>query len=95
MSIAAHTVKFLQTIKFITLDQGKEDLIKQRRQDALISVKRLPYFGYSDYGKYPVDFEWPTKDEILAMPLDKPIRAVAFKWHNSHNDTSGNYIGAI
>jgi hypothetical protein len=29
------------------------------------------------------------------MPLDKPIRAVALKWHNSDADTNGNYIGAI
>jgi hypothetical protein len=31
----------------------------------------------------------------MAMPIDKPIRAVAFKWHNADYDTNGNYIGAI
>ena len=69
--------------------------MKNRRQKAIKSIKRLPFFGYSNHGKYPIDFEWPTKEEIMAMPLDKPIRAVAFKWHNSDYDTSGNYIGAI
>ena len=29
------------------------------------------------------------------MPVDKPIRVVALKWHNSDHDTNGNYIGAI
>jgi hypothetical protein len=29
------------------------------------------------------------------MPVEKPIRAVAIKWHNSDNDTNGNFIGAI
>jgi hypothetical protein len=93
--VAAHIEKFSQTIRLITLGLGKEDLLKLKRQEALISIKRLTYFGTSSNGTYPVDFEWPTKDEIMAMPLDKPIRAVAFKWHISDNDTSGNYIGAI
>jgi hypothetical protein len=58
-------------------------------------MKRLPYFGNKGNGTYPIDFEWPKKDEILAMPVDKPIRAVAFKWHNSDNGNSGSLIGAI
>jgi len=58
-------------------------------------MKRIAYFGFSNYGKYPVDFEWPTKNDILAMPIDKPIRAVAFKWHNSDHDTNGSFIGAL
>ena len=85
----------LQTIKLITLGQSKEELLKQRRLDALISLKKSPIFGHTNAGKYPIDFEWPSKDEIMAMPLNKPIRAVAFKWHTSDNDTSGNLIGAF
>jgi hypothetical protein len=69
--------------------------LKQRRLDALITLKKTPIFGNTNGGKFPVDFEWPKKDEIMAMPVDKPIRAVAFKWHTSDNDTSGNLIGAF
>ncbi len=69
--------------------------MKNRRRKALNTVKKLPYFGHSSFGRYPIDFEWPTKEEILAMPLDKPIRAVAFKWHNSDYEINGRYIGAI
>ncbi len=29
------------------------------------------------------------------MPVDKPIRTVAFKWHNADYDINGNYIGAF
>jgi hypothetical protein len=79
----------------ITLGYDKEDLLNYRRLEALKTMKRLPLFGYSCHGTYPIDFEWPTKDEIMAMPVEKPIRAVAFKWHNSDYDTNGNYIGAI
>ena len=61
--------------------------MKARRQEALKTMKRLTYYGYSNFGTYPIDFEWPTKDDILAMPLEKPIRAVSFKWHNADHDT--------
>jgi hypothetical protein len=69
--------------------------LKNRRKDALISVKKSLYFGSSNQGQYPADFEWPTLDDILTMPFDKPLRAVALKWHNADYDRQGNYIGAI
>lgn len=69
--------------------------MRKRRQKALNTIKKIGYFGHSNNGKYPVDCEWPTKEDIMAMPLDKPIRAVALKWHESDYDTAGNYIGAI
>ena len=42
-----------------------------------------------------MDCEWPTRDDIMAMPLDKPVRVVEFKWHEADYDSAGNYIGAI
>ena len=32
---------------------------------------------------------------MMAIPVDKPIRVAAFKWHNADYDKDGNYIGAI
>jgi hypothetical protein len=29
------------------------------------------------------------------MPVEKPIHAVAFKWHNADYNTNGDFIGAI
>ena len=56
-------------------------------------MKRLPYFGCSNFGKDPINFEWPKRDEMMAMPYEKPIRVVAIKWHRSSRRPQR--IGAI
>lgn len=58
-------------------------------------MKKQKYFGYSYHETRPMDFEWPTKEDLLAMPLDKPIRVVALRWHTGDYDTAGNFIGGI
>ncbi len=65
----------------------------KRRQDALLTIKRLPYFGHQNYGSDTIDFEWPIRDDIMAMPYEKPIRIVAIKWNRT--DVKKNRIGAI
>jgi hypothetical protein len=95
VSVVAQLESMLKSINLTTLGLSKEDFLKKRRQKALDSVRKIPFFGQTNYNRWPFDYEWPTKDEIQTMPLDKPLRAIAFKWHNSDNDQQGNYIGAI
>ena len=75
------------------MGEGKEDILKQRRAKALTSLRKLPFFGYSNNATIAYDFEFPTRDDILAMPADKPIQVVALKWHNANS--SASYFGAI
>lgn len=58
-------------------------------------MKKLPQFGYTNNNTYAPDFEWPKPEDILAMPLGKPLGVESINWHNSEHDTAGNYIGAI
>jgi hypothetical protein len=41
-------------------------------------MRKLPLFGFVE-GCVP-NFEWPLKEDLLAMPLDTPIKAVSLKW---------------
>jgi hypothetical protein len=28
----------------------------------------------------PIEFEWPTEKDILAMPTDRPIKLISIQW---------------
>ena len=45
-------------------------------EDASETLRKLPRFGYIK-GSDP-KFEWPTTEDLLKMPKDKPIRVVGF-----------------
>ena len=46
-------------------------------------MRKLPLFGYT---KYDVDFEWPKGEEdLLFMPINKPIQVTGFKVYKSIN----------
>ena len=51
------------------------------------TLRDLPLFGVTIY---PVDFRHPSVADLQAMPKDKPIHAVGFKWKNMER-----YICAI
>lgn len=93
-TIESQIEKFLASLKFVEVGKH-EAFAKQQRANAIQTMRRLPMLGYTYSGAYLPDFEWPTADELKAMPLDKTIQMAALSFHTSDNDTSGNYIGAI
>ena len=62
-------------------------LVGRSREDSFKTLRDLPLFGRTEK---PVDFRHPSVADLQAMPKDKPIQAVGFKWKNS-----GEYICAI
>lgn len=57
-------------------EQSKKDLHAQ----ACKTWRKLPLFGNE---KEKVDFTWPTQDELLKFPADKPIQETKLKWKAS------------
>lgn len=49
-------------------------------EQAVKTMRKLPVFGYTANGAHVPDYEWPTAEDILAMPGDQPIRAAAINW---------------
>ncbi len=47
-------------------------------EESCKTMRKLPLFGFVE-GCVP-NFEWPLKEDLLAMPLDAPIKAVSLKW---------------
>ena len=62
-------------------------LVGRSREDSFKTLRDLPLFGFT---KHPVDFRHPSVADLQAMPKDKPIQAVGFKWKKN-----GNCIGGI
>ena len=50
---------------------------------AIKTMRKLPVFGYTAAGAHVPDYEWPTADDILAMPAGQPIKAAAINWKKS------------
>jgi hypothetical protein len=48
--------------------------------NAIKTMRKLPVFGYTANGAHVPDYEWPTAEELLAMPGGQPIRPVAINW---------------
>ena len=51
--------------------------------EAAKTLRKLPVFGSS---VEKPQFEWPTEKDLIAMPLDKPIKIVGFNWKRSDSD---------
>ena len=64
------------------------------REESFKTLRELPLFGYN---KEPVDFRHPKIEDLQAMPKDKPIQAVGFKWKENKNNggNNGGNIGGI
>ena len=62
-------------------------LVGRSREDSLKTLRDLPLFGYPST---LINFRYPSIWDLQAMPSDKPIQAVGFKWKKS-----GDYIGAF
>ena len=52
-------------------------LVGRSREDSFKTLRDLPLFGQTGF---PVDFRHPSVANLQAMPKDKPIQAVGFKW---------------
>ena len=50
------------------------------REEAVKTMRKLPVFGYNNNGTYKPDYEWPTAEDIMAMPEDQPVKAAAINW---------------
>ena len=62
-------------------------LVGKSREESFKTLRDLPLFGVTDE---PVDFRHPKVADLQAMPKDKPIQAVGFKWKKN-----GSGIGGI
>lgn len=51
------------------------------------SMRKLDAFGQSDA---PVDFQWPRKQDLEALPTDQPIKLLGFEMKTID---CGNYQG--
>ena len=54
------------------------ELRAKLREENFKTLRELPLFGYAAGG--PVDFRHPSIADLQAMPKDKLIKAVGFKW---------------
>jgi len=50
---------------------------------AVKTLRKVPRFGDCD-DDYPVNFIWPTENDLLSMPTDRPIHAAKLKWKMCH-----------
>ena len=75
-------LKSVQTKSVLT-----PELVSRLREDSFKTLRELPLFGLTTS---PVDFRHPSIADLQAMPKDKPIQAVGFKWKEN-----GNYISGI
>ena len=62
-------------------------LVGRSREDSLKTLRDLPLFGNT---KHPIDFRFPSIADLQAMPKDKIIQAVGFRWKDR-----GSFIGAF
>lgn len=65
----------------------------ESRKAAVRTLRKLPVFGYNNGGQYVPDYEWPTADDILEMPRDKPIKIATFTWKRC--DQINTVIGGL
>ena len=65
-------------------------LVGRSREESFKTLRELPLFGFVR-PNYEVDFRHPSIADLQAMPKDKPIQAVGFKWKKR----VGGYIGGI
>ena len=72
---------FEQTMASFQLEDNKLGMLAARgREEAVKTLRKIPVFGYNNNGTYKTDYEWPTAEDILAMPADQPVKAVAINW---------------
>ena len=64
-------------------------MVGRSREESFKTLREFPLFGYEG-PNFPVDFRHPSVADLSAMPKDKNIQAVGFKWKNR-----GSYIGGI
>ena len=62
-------------------------LVGRSREDSFKTLRELPLFGNK---RHLVDFRHPSIADLKAMPKEKPIQAVGFKWKKD-----GDLIGGI
>lgn len=55
--------------------QHKMDLAK-----AVGTLRKTHSFGFDSNGAARIDFEWPTKKQLLKMQDDPPIRLTEIEW---------------
>lgn len=79
-------------MKMIRVGGPSKPHLEQLRKLSISSIRKLPQFGNTNNNAYPPDFEYPTVQDILAMPIDKPIKIVALNFHPSGD---GNYFGGV
>ena len=65
-------------------------MVGRSREDSFKTLADLPLFGYV---MDRVDFRYPSIADLQAMPKDKPIQAVGFKFKKNSN--SNNLFGAF
>jgi hypothetical protein len=68
-------------------------LVGRSREDSFKTLRELPLFGRVG-PEFPVDFRHPSIADLQAMPKDKPIQAVGFKWR-LRRDSSLSFLSAI
>ena len=71
----------------VIFDNPTCGLFKRNIEDACKTLRKLPYFGYAA-GQAP-KFEWPTKDDLLRMPLGRPIRVTGFRYKKESKTIRG------
>jgi hypothetical protein len=64
---------------------------RSKLEDAVKTLRKLPLFGYVSHA---VDYEYPTAEDLLKMPADKPISITLFRFKESTYSPSKR-IGAI
>lgn len=59
---------FEQTLDEIKLDDKELNIEKSNLEEAIKTMRKLPVFGYTANGAHLDDYEWPKKEDMLAMP---------------------------
>ena len=54
----------------------KKTITEEQVRKAIGSIRKLKRVS----GDGPVTFEWPTSEQILDMPRDKPFQFDSFRW---------------
>ena len=55
--------------------KGSDKKIKMKkfeelRAQELLTIRKLPLFGWEGNGGFKIDFEWPKEEDLKIMPLD-------------------------
>ena len=65
---------------------------RQQREKAAKTLKKGKKFGFQ---KSEENFEWPKEADIVAMPLDKPVKVVSVSFRTWKDTSNGDYISEI